>query len=469
MLGASFFCSRSALRDARRIIPTIANMLSQSDPEIRLAICEVLECTPNVADLNSLSEQFKSLVVGPIKKVVGNDINIYKVVVIDALDECASLVDAHASRWTVESLITTILDGVADIPVKFFLLSRPEEWIKNTFSHNDPSSLRTFSLHEVAKSDVQRDIEVYLRSTFSEIAISGGYSRQDSRWPPEEELTTLLARSDGLFIYAATAVRYIGAPGVNSRLRLTKIVRPGHASVLQTGTIDSLYGMIMDQAFDKLEDEECISRREVLASVVLFQTPLAMAGIASLLDIAIDQVKVDLSPFHSVIHIPSTNGGHVAIFHASFREFIVHPARCGDRHRVNGSQGHHMLTVKCLQLLNKSLRRNICNLPEDEIGPDPHVIDCSVIPEAVRYSCLHWASHLADTLADLPVDIAPALEDLRTFADEHILHWFECLSAFGELEFGLKSLATAVEAISVGVQSREMLPLTDSVEVLHNT
>ena len=35
MLGARFFCSRSALKDARRIIPTIAAMLARSNTEIR--------------------------------------------------------------------------------------------------------------------------------------------------------------------------------------------------------------------------------------------------------------------------------------------------------------------------------------------------------------------------------------------------------------------------------------------------
>ena len=319
MLGASFFCSRSALKDARRIIPTVASMLCRSDPKVRSAICEVLERNPDVADLNSLSEQFKSLVVEPIKRAIHHDTDFYKIVVIDALDECSSLLNPRASRWTVRSLVMTILDGVADIPLKFFVLSRPEDWIKNAFRHN-PSSLQVFALHEVPKSDVQRDIEVYLRSEFSDIAKSCGYSQHDSFWPPEEELTTLLTRSDGLFIYAATAIRYIGAPGVNSPLRLTTIVRPGRASVLQASTIDSLYSMIMDQAFDKLEYEECISRREVLASVVVLQAPLSMAGIASLLDIRIHQAEVDLSPFHSVIHVPSANDGHVSIFHASFRE-----------------------------------------------------------------------------------------------------------------------------------------------------
>ena len=467
MLGASFFCSRTALRDARVIIPTIASILSRSNPKIRSALCEVLGSNPDVADLNSLPEQFSSLLVKPIKRVIGNDIKVYKIIVIDALDECSSTLDERSSRWTVLSFIATILDGVADIPLKFFVLSRPEDWIKSAFRHkNAPSLLRIFSLHDVAKSDVQRDIEVYLRSAFSEIA----EGRRYSRWPPEQELMTLLTRSDGLFIYAATAVRYIGAPDVNSQQRLTKIARPGPASVLQSNTIDSLYGMIMDQAFDKLEDGESIWRQEVLASVVLFQTPLSIAGITSLLGIPNDQAEADLSPFHSVIHVPSTVNGHVSIFHASFREYIVDPARYGHRHGVNAPKGHEILTVKCLQFLNRSLRRNICNLPEDTIGALPHEItDLSVIPEALQYSCLHWASHLVDTLADPPADIAPALEHLRTFADEHVLHWFECLSAFGELESGLKSLAKANEAISVSAHDGEMFWLTNPVEILYNS
>ena len=325
-------------------------MLSGSMPNIRSAICEAIQSDPAAPDLNSLSEQFEFLVVGLIKNSVGNDMNGQKIVVIDGFDECFS-VDAYTTRRTLESLITTILDGVADIPLKFLLLSRSEDWIKKAFRDGDPSSLRVFSLHDVAKSDVQHDIEVYLKSRLSEIGnrhpqwdsgwppeeelttlleISRGYSKQNSRWPPEEELTTLITLSDGLFIYAATAVRYIGAPNIDSRFRLTRIVRPGRASVLQGNMIDSLYGMVMDQAFDGLEDEERFSRREVLASVVLFQTPLSMAGIASLLDIPIDQVKLDLSPFHSVLHIPSSNPGHVAIGHDSFREFLFDPARCGD-------------------------------------------------------------------------------------------------------------------------------------------
>ena len=116
MLGASFFCSRSAVRDATRIIPTTATMLARSNPEILSAMREVLTRDPDVADLNSLSKQFNSLIVNPIKCAIDKDIKIYKIIVIDALDECSS-------PEVVESLIKAILNGVADVPLKFFILS----------------------------------------------------------------------------------------------------------------------------------------------------------------------------------------------------------------------------------------------------------------------------------------------------------------------------------------------------------
>ena len=92
-------------------------------PSTYLSICKVLESNPNVADLNSLSEQLKFLVIEPIKKVIGNEVNIYKIVIIDVLDECSSFLNAYASWWMVTSQITTIFDGVADILLKISILS----------------------------------------------------------------------------------------------------------------------------------------------------------------------------------------------------------------------------------------------------------------------------------------------------------------------------------------------------------
>jgi len=110
-LGASFFCSRSALRDARRIIPTTASMLARSNSKIRSAIHDVLARKPDVADLNYLPQQFSSLIVNPIKLATASHPEVYYIIVLDAIDECSA-------SGVVEILIKTAIDGMSDIPFK---------------------------------------------------------------------------------------------------------------------------------------------------------------------------------------------------------------------------------------------------------------------------------------------------------------------------------------------------------------
>ena len=111
-----------------------------------------------------------------------------------------------------------------------------------------------------------------------------------------------------------------------------------------------------------------------------------------------------------------------------------------------------MLADKCLECLNRSLRFNICNLVEVGGSHSHGINDVNVIPESLRYACIYWASHLKDALADPSANSARTLGLLSKFADEHLLHWFECLSAMGELESGVESLTMAQEAVSVSVR-----------------
>ena len=63
-----------------------------------------------------------------------------------------------------------------------------------------------------------------------------------------------------------------------------------------------------------------------------------------------------------------------------------------------------------------------------------------------------WAVHLADGFSHPLADISLVLKHLCRFSDEHLLHWFECLSVFGELETGLVSLSKADETLSVSAK-----------------
>ena len=438
MLGASFFCSRSAsqeVRDASFIIPTIAAKLSQASPPLRSTIVQTIEKEPDVGSMHTLSKQFRLLLVEPIRRAIGPSVKTYKIVVIDALDECINL-------GTAEKLVQAVVDYTPAMPLKFIVASRVTPQIQKAFHHNPEHPPKTLSLHDVERAIVQGDIRTYLQSSLSEI-VRG--SEQALFWPPPDELEILLKRSDRLFIYAATAVRYIGTPEVDFRERLKHITRLTPAR-MQTGVIDSLYNEIMRQAFhSQFEPEELSRRHKTLSAVVFVMVPLSLEGIACLMGMDRLKVQVALSPFRSVIQIPTADTSPVTIFHASFPDFVIDPSRC-EKHHLDVSEGHQVLAVKCLRGLNQTLKRNISNLDM--------MLESNADPEALWYSCLHWASHLAHALAGALVQTAVTeLRDLVSeFVNDHLLHWFEYLSGERELESGIKSLDTANEAISVSTQ-----------------
>ena len=159
ILGASFFCSRSAsreVRDASLIITTIASLLSRSSPVLRSAISKVVEEKPDVGSLHKLSVQFRLLLVDPIKSVFDSSLKTY-VVVIDALDECTNL-------GIVEKLIQAIVGFAPNMPLKFILASRVTTNISKAFPHNSEYPPKTLSLHDVGRSIVQEDIKTYLQN-----------------------------------------------------------------------------------------------------------------------------------------------------------------------------------------------------------------------------------------------------------------------------------------------------------------
>ena len=443
ILGASFFCSRSAsreVRDASLIIPTIASALSQLSPLLRSAMRKVVEEKSDVGSLHKLSLQFRLLLVDPIKSILDSSLKTH-VIVIDALDECTKL-------GTVEKLIEAIVGFAPDTPLKFFISCRDTTEVRSAFHHNPTYMPTIMSLHAIESAVVQEDIKLYLRSSLSVIVTK---NRLRIAWPPLDEFDILLKRSDRLFIYAATAIRYIGAPNADFRERLAHITRLTPAR-MQTGVIDSLYNEIMRQAFcSPLEPEDVSRRHKILSTVVFLVVPLSMDAIACLLSMDNLQAQFALAPFLSVVHVPPTSDtSPVTIFHASFPDFIVNPSRCEEPFRLDQSEGHRLLTVQCLRCLNRSLKRNICNLNTNMTVSSSH--ELNAIPEALWYSCLHWASHLAQALVTGLAQDAGFRALVLAFVTQHLLHWFECLSVLKELESGITSLDMAYEAISVSTK-----------------
>ena len=447
MLGGNFFCSRGSenARNARLIVPTIAHSLACTSPCIKSEVVKAIENDPKLAEPTyiNLVDQFNKLIHDPIQVSVGNAIKIYKIIVIDAVDECTDL-------QLVSSLVQLILESASSIPLKVFIASRDDPLIRCAFT-SLPRFRTAFYLHEADKDVVKGDIRVYLETSLAKIKADHGHTLDT--WPPQSEISALLDRSGTLFIYAATAIRYISQGGPLYRSRLSAMANRDikSASKLQTSTIDGLYEHILDQACESKEESEVIPMRQLVSTIVFLRNPLPIQSISSLSGI---DAHLYLSPLTSVIHVPTHEEAAVTPFHASFPDFVTDPTRCSRKRDppfcvLVASEGHEMLALKCLEQMNRSLKYNICEVPKEltvsRRGATNFPDNSRKISEALKYSCLYWASHLFEAQLS-GNDLIVALD---TFLHEHLLHWIECLSEFGELQTGIPSLRSAATALSV--------------------
>ena len=447
-LGASFFCSRASdkTNDARLIVPAIAHALARASPCIKFEIIKAIEDDPALAEstYRNLNEQFKKLIYDPICATAGKGPRSYKTIVIDAVDECVNL-------RVVASLIKLILQSASNIPLKFLIASRDEDLIRNAFYHH-PELSTSFKLHEVEKHLVENDIRKYIERSLSDVK-SQGLDLVLDAWPSPSELSNLVNHSGRLFIYAATAIRYIHDGGAlyKSRLSIMSNRDPKTRSNLQTLTIDALYGHILKQVCTLREVWEVDSIKQIISIIIFLRNPLPIQAITSLSGIDVHRYLTSIS---SVIHVPTQEDSPVAPFHVSFPDFVTDPTRCSAENSPSfpalvPSKGHEMLALKCLEHMNPALKYNICDIPQEQIWSRRETTnsqdDTGKISDALKYSCLYWASHLAEIQAS-GINLVATLHH---FLYKHLLHWMEGLSILGELQTGLRPLGSASDALSV--------------------
>lgn len=95
MLSGSFFASRASEKasNAQLIIPVVAHALARSSPPIKFKVVKAIENDPTLAEptYSNMHKQFEQLISDPIQATAGAVDKPYKVVVIDAVDECGNL------------------------------------------------------------------------------------------------------------------------------------------------------------------------------------------------------------------------------------------------------------------------------------------------------------------------------------------------------------------------------------------
>ncbi|CAE6378817.1 unnamed protein product [Rhizoctonia solani] len=433
-LAGSFFCVRASpeCRDAKRIVPTIAYQLARRSTPFRSALCKILEEDTDIGT-GAIAAQLGSLLSTPLMQAKSNMPNNL-VFVIDALDECDD-------PYILELFLGLLFRSVVDLPLKFFVTSRPEPVIRHRMMLESERSRSVLYLHEIERSLVQADIERYLREELASVSLHDG-------------ITQLAIHAGNLFIYAATAIRYIRPPGkfVDPRERLETILTANSVSSKSLLPIDTLYSIILTTAIDdealELQEQERI--RLVLWTVVCACEPVLISTIAAISGLGSkDRAIRALEPLRSVLHI-SEHSELATTLHASFPDYVLSQERSG-RFACNVSSFNQYLSSQCFDIMKAQLRFNICNLKSSST-PDDQVFDLATrvtanISEELFYACRFWMNHLrlitipdAHNLAQDSYD-SPPFPSLNHFLSHHLLFWMEVLNLKKCTHIGIASIS----------------------------
>ena len=438
-LGASFFCSRGIedRSNLQLIFPTLAFQLAQRYPTFRSSLIPLLQTNPDITH-ESLQDQMQKVLVEPLQSA-----DISTVIVIDALDEC---VDGDP-----ESAILLVLgQSVSKVPrVKFFITSRPEKHIMIGFRGPLLGGLTdVFVLHHVKPSTVNKDIYHFFKHELSRLAHRCGIDG----WPTDKQLDSLCQRAAGLFVYAVTTLNFLNHHIQDPPDQLDAImaspestVHEGETELKEYTSLDSLYMSILLKSFCKNSAKDDAMVRSVVGAVVLVKNPLPLSAIAMLTGFHCGQVQHLLELIQSLLMLSEDPSYPIQPFHKSFPDFITDPARCQDLRFYISPNYHIELALGCFELMGKSLKKNMCSIPDYTLNSEVEDLLKNVeeagIHGALEYACRSWYKHLVTT----DHRTADVISALHNFLEEKFTFWLEVLSILGALGDAVQALIVTRE------------------------
>jgi hypothetical protein len=442
-LGASFFFSRGDgdVGHADKFFTTIAVQLANNSPSLKRYIREAVSKHNDIKD-QSLRDQWRQLIHGPLLRLDGDSSSPSSfILIVDALDECED-----------ENDIRTILQLLAEarsiktVRLRIFLTSRPEIPIRYGFYQIPGAEHQDFVLHNVSPATVDHDISIFLRHS---LRIVGEERALGTGWPGEQIISILVQKASGLFIWAATACRFIRDGRRFAVQRLNMMLQGDMSTIAPEKHLNEIYITVLEnsvyQDYTEQEKEDVNKTlREILGSIVLLSSPLSADSLAKLLDKPTPDIDQTLEDLHAILDIPENRARPLRLHHPSFRDFLLNKDRCGDSHFwVDEKQTHRALADNCLRLMSTSLKRDICGrrLPGVLVTDIEASIVDQCLPLEVQYACLYWVQHLQRSDARLYDD-----DQVHRFLREHLLHWLEALSLMGKTSEGILAI-TALESV----------------------
>ncbi|KAI6043169.1 hypothetical protein EDC04DRAFT_2653553 [Pisolithus marmoratus] len=333
-LAATFFFWRKTgdRDDINKLVATLAWQIADNIPSAKNQIEKALKGDNRLSSLfghplSRLSLNDKLSIFLLVREPIADR----KLVVIDGLDECSS-------QQGICRLIEWLRENKP--PFRFLLTSRPEHQIKTCFQCVRDTAV---GVHPLLLRESEDDVRTYFVQELEKVRqerLAGCAVSPGCLW--DSSIDKLVEKSQGLFIYAATAVRYILRQG-SSITRLEKVLN------LHNG-LDPLYAQVVEDA------KEWDYFDIVMGSLMYLRYPLGIDELCKILHasgrrLGIHEIRNALAGCHSILRIPEDGAEDIGFCHPSLRDFLT------DEHRSKElfyapARCHGQLMVNCLKAID---------------------------------------------------------------------------------------------------------------------
>jgi hypothetical protein len=357
--------------------------------------------------------------------------------VVDALDEC------QTGRPQLLGLIVSTLTAFR---VKWLVSSRNWFDIEEKLAQvGQPLSL------ELNTESVSAAVQLYIQAKVRYLAETKKYDDQTAA----QVTGYLSSNASDTFLWVALVCQSLEKVHRFNALKTLRNFPPG---------LDTLYGRMMKQirSIDDPDDVHLCLQILSVASVVY--RPVSLDELGSLIDCPSEHDPLANSQIDNswLTHYVGLCGSFLAIrertvsfVHQSAKDFTCNPSLNPEFPRIfpHGIGGmHHALFSKSLQLLSRTLRRDIYQLSnpgtaaKDIMPPSPNPL------ASVIYSCLYWVDHLLDAPPPWAYDIQDG-GPVHRFLCKVYLYWLEVLSLAQSLSRGILAVENLHRLLQVRLTS----------------